>query len=123
MLRSVKSLEGNTLGALTVRSANSRIFTSMTKRGDRYAVVDTSTWLGGRKVLVSPYAIPRAVDRRGNAAGPVTGNRSAQSEHRHGQAICGSMRKHTWVLRLSYYWGGSDCGVTIIYPAPSRMAD
>jgi uncharacterized protein YrrD len=58
MLRSVKSLEGFEIGATdgTVGKVKDFYFDDRAWVV-RYLVVDTSAWLGGRKVLVSPYSI------------------------------------------------------------------
>jgi len=58
MLRSVKSLEGFAIGATDGPFGNVKDFYFDDQAWVvRYLVVDTSTWLGGRKVLVSPYSI------------------------------------------------------------------
>jgi len=58
MLRSVKSLEGFAIGATDGPFGKVRDFYFDDQSWViRYLVVDTSAWLGGRKVLISPYAI------------------------------------------------------------------
>jgi hypothetical protein len=58
MLRSVKSLEGFAIGATdgTFGKVNNFYFDDQAWV-IRYLVVDTSAWLGGREVLISPYSI------------------------------------------------------------------
>lgn len=61
MLRSVKSLEGFAIGATDGPFGNVKDFYFDDEAWVvRYLVVDTSTWLGGRKVLISPYSIGRS---------------------------------------------------------------
>ena len=58
MLRSVKTLEGFTIGATDGPFGKLKDFYFDDRAWVvRYLVVDTSAWLGGRKVLVSPYSI------------------------------------------------------------------
>lgn len=58
MLRSEKSLEGFTIGATdgAIGKVKDFLFDDQAW-AIRYVVVDTSSWLGGREVLVSPYGI------------------------------------------------------------------
>jgi hypothetical protein len=58
MLRSVKSLEGFAIGASDGAFGTVKDFYFDDDSWVvRYLVVDTSSWLGGRKVLISPYSI------------------------------------------------------------------
>jgi hypothetical protein len=58
MLRSVKSLEGFAIGATDGAFGKVKDFYFDDEAWVvRYLVVDTSAWLGGRRVLISPYAI------------------------------------------------------------------
>ena len=58
MLRSVKSLEGFAIGATDGTFGEVENFYFDDEAWVvRYIVVDTSTWLGGRDVLISPYSI------------------------------------------------------------------
>lgn len=60
MLRSVKSLEKLAIGATDGALGNIKDFYFDDEAWVvRYLVVDTSSWLGGRKVLISPYSIRR----------------------------------------------------------------
>ena len=58
MLRSVKSLEGFAIGATDGTFGEVKNFYFDDEAWViRYLVVDTSAWLGGREVLISPYSI------------------------------------------------------------------
>jgi hypothetical protein len=58
MLRSLKALEGFAIGATDGNFGKVKDFYFDDQAWViRYLVVDTSAWLGGRKVLVSPYSI------------------------------------------------------------------
>lgn len=58
MLRSVKSLEGFAIGATDGTFGKVKNFYFDDEAWViRYLVVDTSSWLGGREVLISPYSI------------------------------------------------------------------
>jgi hypothetical protein len=60
MLRSVKSLEGVAIGATDGEIGKVKDFYFDDQAWVvRYLVVDTSAWLAGRKVLVSPYSLSR----------------------------------------------------------------
>jgi sporulation protein YlmC with PRC-barrel domain len=60
MLLSIKQLEGNALGALDGEIGHVKEFYfDDQKWAIRYVVVETGSWLAGRKVLVSPHAFGR----------------------------------------------------------------
>jgi hypothetical protein len=58
MLRSVKKLEGLAIGATDGPIGKIKdVYFDDEAWVVRYVVVDTSKWLGGRHVLISPYSI------------------------------------------------------------------
>jgi sporulation protein YlmC with PRC-barrel domain len=60
MLRSIKQLEGSTLGASDGEIGHVKDFYFDDKKwAIRYVVVETGTWLTGRAVLISPHAFGR----------------------------------------------------------------
>lgn len=61
MLRNVKKLEGFAIGATDGPIGKVKDFYFDDESWViRYAVVDTNKWLGGRDVLISPYAMGQA---------------------------------------------------------------
>ena len=60
MLRSINSLEGFTIGATDGPIGKVKDFYFDDQAWTiRYVVVDTTSWLGGREVLISPYGISK----------------------------------------------------------------
>jgi hypothetical protein len=60
MLRSIKQLQGNTLGATDGEIGQVKDFYFDDRKwGIRYVIVDTGTWLTERAVLISPRAFGR----------------------------------------------------------------
>src|SRR4249920_3124468 len=60
MLRSIKELYGNKLGAPDGEIGHVKDFYFDDQNwAIRYLVVDTGTWLPGRQVLLSPYSLGR----------------------------------------------------------------
>jgi len=60
MLRSIKQLYGNKLGATDGEIGNVKDFYFDDRNwAIRYLIVDTGTWLPGRQILLSPYSLGR----------------------------------------------------------------
>jgi hypothetical protein len=84
----------------------------------RYIVVDTSEWLGGRKVLVSPYAINQPGWTNGELAATVTKEQIKNSPSidsdrpvsRHYE------RGYLGYYGYPYYWGGPNLWGDNYYP-------
>ncbi len=92
MLRSVKSLEGFSIGATdgTIGKVTDFYFDDEAWV-IRYAVVNTNAWLG-REVLLSPYSIGQA-DWAGKVLPVTIRTGQEQSGHRHRQAHIATVRE------------------------------
>jgi sporulation protein YlmC with PRC-barrel domain len=110
MLRSVRKLEGLPIGATDGTIGKVKDFYFDDEAWViRYLVVDTSQWLGGREVLISPYAIGQ-MDRAADAL-PVTATReqvknspSIDSD----KPISRQYEKsYLGYYGYPYYWGGT----------------
>jgi hypothetical protein len=119
MLRSAESLEGFAIGATdgTIGKAKDFYFDDQAWV-IRYLVVDTSAWLGGRDVLISPYAIgtpdwsarvmPVTIlkERIRNSPGIDTAKPISRQYEKSFLGYYG----------YPYYWGGSGLWGDTMYP-------
>ena len=124
MLRSVKSLEGNTLGATDGTIGKLKDFYFDDEAWViRYAVVDTSTWLGGRKVLVSPYAIREPSTVVGTLPVSVTREQIRNSPSIDTDKPISRQYEKTYLgyYDYPYYWGGF--GLWGDYNYPGTLSD
>ena len=85
MLRNVKDLRGYAIRATDgVIGKVDDFYFDDEDWGIRYLVVDTGSWLSGRKVLISPIALGHAGWMAQAASGsPDEGAGGTQSRHRH----------------------------------------
>lgn len=119
MLYSVQHLQGFTIGATdgTIGKVKDLYFDDEAWVV-RYVVVNTSSWLGGREVLISPYAIGEP-DRTGNVL-PVSVTKE-QVKNSPGvdsdQPISRQYEKtYLGYYGYPYYWGGSGLWGEGAYP-------
>ena len=95
MLRPISTLKGLTVGALDgdIGSVYDVYFDSK-QWTVRYFVVDTGTWLSGRRVLVSPMALrtARGRGRRSAERRPQQGPDRTRAQLGHGQARVAAAR-------------------------------
>jgi hypothetical protein len=119
MLRNVKSLEGLGIGATDGTFGDVKDFYFDDEAWViRYLVVDTSTWLGGRKVLISPYSI-NAPDWSGSVL-PATISKQ-QIKNSPGidtdKPISRQFEKgYLGYYGYPYYWGGTGLWGGGYYP-------
>jgi len=124
MLRSVKSLEGFAIGATDGTFGKVKDFYFDDQAWViRYLVVDTSAWLGGREVLVSPYSINQP-DWAGNVL-PATISKK-QIEDSPGietdQPVSRQYeRSYLGYYGYPFYWGGSGLWGDGYYPGIYRQ--
>jgi len=124
MLRSVKSLEGFAIGATdgTVGKVKDFYFDDEAWV-IRYVVVDTSVWLGGREVLVSPYSIgepdwagnvlPAMISKKQIEESPgIETDRPVSRQYE---------RSYLGYYGYPYYWGGSSLWGDNYYPGSYRQ--
>lgn len=110
MLRSVKSLEGNTLGATDGTIGRVKDFYFDDEAWViRYVVVDTGAWLGGRKVLVSPYLIREPGTVLGTLPIAVTREQIRNSPGIDTDKPISRQYEKSYLgyYDYPYYWGGS----------------
>jgi hypothetical protein len=119
MLRSIKTLEGFAIGATdgAIGKVTDFYFDDQAW-AIRYVVVDTSSWLGGREVLISPYAIG-APDWSGRVM-PVKVSKE-QVKHSPGidtaEPISRQYEKsYLGYYGYPYYWGGTALWGEDMYP-------
>jgi len=119
MLRSVKSLEGFAIGATdgTIGKVKDFYFDDQAWV-IRYIVVDTSEWLGGRKVLVSPYAINQPGWTNGELAATVTKEQIKNSPSIDSDRPVSRQyeRGYLGYYGYPYYWGGPNLWGDNYYP-------
>jgi hypothetical protein len=123
MLRSVKSLEGFAIGATDGAFGKVKDFYFDDEAWViRYIVVDTSAWLGGRDVLVSPYSISQP-DWAGNVL-PATISKKQIEESPGIDSDKPVSRRYESVYLgyygYPYYWGGSGLWGDNYYPGTYR---
>ena len=120
MLRSVKSLEGFSIGATDGTIGKVKDFYFDDEAWViRYAVVNTTAWLG-REVLLSPYSIGQADwDGKSTPCHDYQRTGQEQSGHRHRQTHIATVRDvATWVTTVILIIGAEPgSGVSAIIPA------
>ena len=119
MLRNVKDLRGYAILATDgVIGKVDDFYFDDEDWGIRYLVVDTGSWLSGRKVLISPIAVGHAGWMAQAASGsPDEGASGTQSRHRHQEAGLTAARSRVLrILRISVYWGGAGLWGMGAYP-------
>ena len=110
MLRSVKSLEGFAIGATDgIFGKVTNFYFDDEAWVIRYLVVDTSAWLGGREVLISPYSIgqpnwagsvlPATISKQQITNSPSIDTDKAVSRHYE--------KSYLGYYGYPYYWGGA----------------
>ena len=119
MLRSVKSLEGFAIGATDGKFGKVKNFYFDDESWViRYLVVDTSTWLGGREVLISPYSISQP-----NWAESFTAATISKQQIKDSPSIDSDKpvsrqyeRSYLGYYGYPYYWGGTGLWGEGYYP-------
>jgi hypothetical protein len=119
MLRNVKNLEGFAIGATdgTVGKVKDFYFDDEAWV-IRYLVVDTSAWLGGREVLVSPYSIgqpgwaasvlPATISKQQIKDSPsIESDKPVSRQYE---------RDYLGYYGYPYYWGGTSLWGEAYYP-------
>jgi hypothetical protein len=121
MLRSVKSLEGFAIGATDGIFGKVKDFYFDDEAWVvRYLVVDTSAWLAGRNVLVSPYSInqpnwagsvlPATISKQQIKDSPGTDTDKPVSRQYE--------KSYLGFYGYPYYWGGTGLWGGSYYPGP-----
>ena len=123
MLRSVEKLEGFAIGATDgVIGRVTDFYFDDEAWVVRYMVVDTSKWLGGRNVLISPYAIGKP-DWTGDII-PVTVNleqvKNSPSIDTERPVSRQYETRFMGYYQYPYYWGGMGLWGTANYPGAWR---
>jgi hypothetical protein len=123
MLRSVKRLEGLAIGATDGPFGKVKDF-YFDDQGwvVRYIVVDTSAWLGGRKVLVSPYSIRQPGWDATVLPATITKEQIKNSPDIDSDAPISRQYEKSYLgyYRYPYYWGGRGLWGDSHYPGPTR---
>jgi len=120
MLRSIKSLEGFSIGATDGPFGKVRDFYFDDQAWViRYIVVDTSAWLGGREVLISPYSIaqpdwagrvlPARITKQQIKDSPSTESDEPISRQYE--------KRYLGYYGYPYYWGGAGLWGAGYYPS------
>ena len=119
MLQSVGNLEGMLIGATDGTIGKVRDFYFDDEAWVvRYAVVDTTAWLPGRKVLVSPYLIGEPVFGAGVLPVSVTQERIRHSPDVDTDKPVSRQYEESYLGYYGYpvYWGGSGLWGQYGYP-------
>ena len=109
MLRSVKSLEGMTIGATDGNIGKLKDFYFDDEAWVvRYAVIDTGSWLGGRQVLLSPYSIREPAVETGTLPVSVTKDQIKNSPDINTDKPISRQFEKSYLgyYGYPYYWGG-----------------
>ena len=119
MLRSVKSLEGFAIGATdgTIGKVKDFYFDDQAWV-IRYLVVDTSAWLGGRLVLVSPYAIGKAAWEASELPAKITKEQIKNSPGIDSDEPVSRQYEKSYLgyYGYPYYWSGPSLWGDSYYP-------
>jgi hypothetical protein len=119
MLRNVRSLEGLAIGATDGPFGEVKNFYFDDQAWViRYLVVDTSVWLGGRQVLISPYSIsqpgwaggvlPATISKRQIEESPgIDSDKPVSRQYE---------RDYLGYYGYPYYWGGTSLWGEAYYP-------
>jgi len=119
MLRSVKSLEGSAIGATDGPIGKIKdVYFDDQAWVARYLVVDTSAWLGGRQVLVSPYSIGQAGADSTVLPATITKDQIKNSPGIESDAPISRQYEKSYLgyYGYPYYWGGSGLWGAGYYP-------
>jgi hypothetical protein len=119
MLRSVKSLEGSAIGATDGDFGKVKDFYFDDQSWVvRYLVVDTSTWLGGRKVLISPYSIGMSGWDSAVLPATITKEQIKNSPGINSDEPVSRQYEKSYLgyYGYPYYWGGSGLWGDSYYP-------
>jgi hypothetical protein len=119
MLRSVKSLEGFAIGATDGAIGKVKDFYFDDEAWViRYVVVNTSAWLGGREVLISPYSVGEP-----SWAGDVLPVKVTKEQIKNSPSIDTDKpisrqyeRSYLGYYGYPYYWGGAGLWGANCYP-------
>lgn len=89
----------------------------------RYLVVDTGTWLPGRHVLISPFAIGRLVPDADVLTVPLTRRQVQESPDLETHQPVSRQYEEAYARYYGYpfYWGGSAMWGTASYPAQGHV--
>jgi len=125
MLRNVRSLEGVAIAATDGTLGKLKDFYFDDEAWVvRYAVVDTSSWLGGRQVLLSPYLIRAPQTELGSLPVTVT-----QEQVRNSPSVDTDLpisrqyeKSYMGYYGYPYYWGGLGLWGDYDYPGGSAGA-
>ena len=119
MLRNVKKLEGFSIGATDGPIGKLKDFYFDDESWViRYAVVDTSKWLGGREVLISPYAMGQADWEGENLPVTVSKEQVKNSPNIDGDKPVSRQYEKSYLgyYGYPYYWGGMGLWGAQNYP-------
>jgi hypothetical protein len=119
MLRNVKKLEGFSIGATDGPIGKVKDFYFDDESWViRYAVVDTSKWLGGREVLISPYAMGQADWEGGNLPVTVSKEQVKNSPSIDVDKPVSRQYEKSYLgyYGYPYYWGGMGLWGAQSYP-------
>jgi hypothetical protein len=119
MLRSVKSLEGFAIGATDGAIGKVKDFYFDDEAWVvRYVVVDTSAWLGGRDVLISPYSVGEP-----SWSGDILPVKVTKEQIKNSPSINSDRpvsrqyeRSYLGYYGYPYYWGGPGLWGDSYYP-------
>jgi hypothetical protein len=126
MLRSVKNLEGMTIGATDGSAGKVRDFFFDDQAWViRYAIVNTGMWLGGRDVLISPYSIRPSHWDVGVLPVTLTKSQIEQSPGIDCDKPVSRQYENTYLRYYGYpnYWGGSAFWGEYAHPGMIPLTD
>ena len=119
MLRSLKSLEGFAIGATDGKFGKVKNFYFDDESWViRYLVVDTSTWLGGREVLISPYSISQPNWAESFIAATISKQQIKDSPSIDSDKPVSRQYERSYLgyYGYPYYWGGTGLWGEGYYP-------
>jgi hypothetical protein len=124
MLRSVKKLEGLAMGATDGPIGKvTDLYFDDEAWVIRYVVVDTSSWLGGRKVLISPYSMKQPDWTGETLPVSVTKDQVRNSPGIDSHKPISRQYEESYLKYYGYplYWGGEGLWGTSNYPGTLPM--
>ncbi len=119
MLRSAKHFESFTIGATDGNIGKVKdLYFDDEAWVVRYLVVDTSSWLGGREVLISPYAIGKADAAADILPVSITKDQVKNSPSSNSDKPISRQYERTYLgyYGYPYYWGGTGLWGEGAYP-------
>jgi len=119
MLRSIQSLEGFAIGATDGTIGKVKDFYFDDEAWViRYLVVDTSSWLGGREVLVSPYSLGKPEWAESLLPANVSKNQVKESPSIESDRPVSRQYEKNYLgyYGYPYYWGGTSLWAGNYYP-------